>query len=50
MGQNNDYNFDMSNEPLSEQQIEQLLQGKTDPMQASGALAHLTNLIGIAKW
>ncbi|NNN18242.1 MAG: hypothetical protein HKL84_00115 [Acidimicrobiaceae bacterium] len=49
MGQNNDYTFDMSDEPLSEQQIEQLLQGKIDPLQASGALAHLANLISNAK-
>ncbi|TAN22901.1 MAG: hypothetical protein EPN30_07970 [Actinomycetota bacterium] len=49
MDQSDDYSYDMEDEALSEQLIEQLLQGKVDPLKVSGAVAHLATLIEAAK-
>lgn len=49
MDQNDDNKSNMDDEALSDQIIEQLLQGKVDPLIASGAVAYLANLIEAAK-
>ncbi len=49
MGQNDDSLFSMSAERLSEQQIERLLRGETDPSQFSGPLSDLAALIAAAR-
>ena len=49
MDQNDDNNSSMDDDALSDQIIEQLLQGKVDPLKASGAVAYLANLIEAAK-
>lgn len=49
MDENDDITSDMGEESLSEEQIEQLLQGKTDPQLYFGAIAHLAELVRAAK-
>lgn len=45
----NDYTFDMDNGKLTPEQIEQLLQGKTDASHLTGAAKHLAELVAASK-
>lgn len=49
MDQNNDSLFDMGEEQLSDEQIEQLLRGEVDPLLATGPVGHLAELILAAR-
>ncbi len=49
MDHNDDINIDMGEEPLSDEQIEELLRGKFDPVQSFGAVAQIAELISAAK-
>lgn len=49
MDENDDFPFGMSDKEFSDDQIEQLLQGKVDPQQAPEALSRLAELISAAR-
>ncbi len=49
MDEFSDINFDMGEEPLSDEEIEALIKGKVDPSFTFGAVSHIAELISAAK-
>lgn len=49
MNDDNDYQIDMNDGPISPEQFELLLKGKLDPSQLSGPAKHIAELINVAK-